>query len=70
MAVAVTTDGGRVVVGRAEPLFDARPRLESYPFTFYDVSADGQRFLVNGLEAPSGTPLLSVVVNWPALLKN
>jgi hypothetical protein len=36
----------------------------------YDVSADGQRFLVNTLmqEATSAAPI-TIVVNWTALLK-
>jgi hypothetical protein len=34
----------------------------------YAVSADGQRFLLNtSLEA--GSPPLTIVLNWPALLK-
>ena len=56
MAVAVGADGARFDAGRPEPLFNARPLQEAYPITFYDVSADGQRFLVNGVEAKSGTP--------------
>jgi Tol biopolymer transport system component len=70
MAVPVRVNGPLFEVGHPEPLFEARPRLESYPFAFYDVSDDGQRFLVNGLEAQSGTPSLALIVNWPALLKN
>ena len=56
MAVAVGADGARFDAGRPEPLFNARPLQEAYPITFYDVTADGQRFLVNGVEAKSGTP--------------
>jgi hypothetical protein len=33
-----------------------------------DISADGQRFLVNGTEDENATPL-TLVVNWPAALK-
>jgi hypothetical protein len=40
MAVPVRAEGRRLTIGRAEPLFDARPRLESSPVTFYDVSAE------------------------------
>jgi Tol biopolymer transport system component len=68
MAVPVRAEGRRLVVGRAEPLFSARPRLESYPFTFYDVSADGQRFLINGADTQGGSAALNLIVNWPALL--
>ena len=34
----------------------------------YDVSPDGQRFLINTAESPFGAPI-NVVLNWPALLK-
>jgi hypothetical protein len=34
----------------------------------YDVSADGQRFLVNTLVETAAEPV-TLVVNWPALLK-
>ena len=70
MAVPVATDGPRFTVGRAVALFNARPQLESYPFTFYDVSADGQKFLISGFTQPSGRSSLSLIVNWPALLND
>ncbi|MGH9315593.1 MAG: hypothetical protein ACRD1P_00560, partial [Thermoanaerobaculia bacterium] len=35
----------------------------------YDVSADGKRFLVNSVSADQGSPPLSLVVHWPALLE-
>jgi eukaryotic-like serine/threonine-protein kinase len=35
----------------------------------YDVSSDGKRFLVNSLPAEQGSPPLSLLVNWPALMK-
>jgi len=35
----------------------------------YDVSPDGQRFLVNQVYESADTPPINVVVNWPALLK-
>ncbi|MBZ5626762.1 MAG: hypothetical protein LAQ69_50010 [Acidobacteriia bacterium] len=34
----------------------------------YDVSPDGQRFLVRAMTGRAGQPL-TVIVNWPALLK-
>ena len=68
MAVPVRFDGGRVIASRAEPLFEARPRVENYPFAFYDVTADGQRFLVNGVEESSQIGSLSLILNWPSLV--
>jgi dipeptidyl aminopeptidase/acylaminoacyl peptidase len=70
MAVPVRADGSTLHVGRAEALFEIRPPLESYPWTFYDVSPDGQRFLINRIVPRSGAPQLSLIVNWPTLLKD
>jgi Tol biopolymer transport system component len=70
MAVPLSAEGSQLQVGRAEPLFGARPKRESYPFTFYDVSADGQRFLISGVETQGRDPAIELIVNWPALLKN
>ncbi|MGE5275506.1 MAG: protein kinase domain-containing protein [Acidobacteriota bacterium] len=35
----------------------------------FEVSADGQRFLVNSLPEDLGSPPLTLVVNWPATLR-
>jgi hypothetical protein len=35
----------------------------------YDITADGQRFLVNTVASDEGSPPLSLVVHWPALLE-
>lgn len=35
----------------------------------YDVSADGQRFLVNSLIEEDSAEPLTLLVNWPALLQ-
>ena len=50
MAVTVDDDGPALEVGPARPLFEARP---VGPRSFFDVSADGQRFLVNSLRSES-----------------
>jgi hypothetical protein len=42
------------------------PTGNSYP---YDVARDGQRFLVQQLLPESAAPPLTVILNWPALLK-
>jgi hypothetical protein len=50
MAVAITGTPDRLDIGVPRPLFAVRPRppvrLDAYP---YDVSPDGQRFVVNAL---------------------
>jgi len=65
-AVSVTMDGDRVEVGSPKKLFPMRPVVPRY---FYDVSPDGQRFLVNTADEPAASTPLTLVVNWPALLK-
>ncbi len=64
-AVAVNTQGAEFQVGAARPLF----RLSSPALGMaYDVTPDGQRFLVNYLPEDTATPL-TLVVNWTAEVK-
>ncbi len=69
MAAEVNGQGLGFKVGAVRPLFQlrlARPRAQR---SEYDVSADGQRFLVNtALEQPTSTPI-TLVINWTAGLK-
>ena len=39
------------------------------PAAGYDVTADGQRFLVNELLRPEEAEPITIVVDWPAALK-
>jgi hypothetical protein len=41
----------------------------SYTRNQYVVSADGNRFLINQPASGASPPPITVVVNWPALLK-
>ena len=51
-----------------KPLFQTRLEFDLLPRQ-YDVSADGKRFLmVQPLEEDASVPI-TVIVNWPALLK-
>jgi Tol biopolymer transport system component/tRNA A-37 threonylcarbamoyl transferase component Bud32 len=69
-AATVNGEGGRFEAGAARPLFAVRPRpwvtLGAYP---YDVSADGQRFLVNTVVEETASSAITLVVNWTAGLK-
>ena len=65
MAAGVTANGSRFDVGALQRLFEV-PMVDG--FWPYDVSHDGQRFLVNTLEGAVAP--LTIVVNWPAGLKN
>jgi serine/threonine protein kinase/Tol biopolymer transport system component len=69
-AAAVNGDGSSFQVGSVQPLFKVRPHpqvsLGMYP---YDVSADGQRFLVNSFVEETTTPAVTLFINWTSQLK-
>jgi Tol biopolymer transport system component len=67
MAVTVTTSGDAFVKGPPQALFETRmrPTYAPYPVN-YDVTADGQRFLIGSVRPDTG-PTISILVNWPAL---
>jgi eukaryotic-like serine/threonine-protein kinase len=74
MAAAVNGQGSDFEVGAAHPLFEVRSRRAVYGnFGFgydYDVSADGQRFLVNtAIAEQPAKASITLVANWPALLQ-
>ena len=67
MAVPVTSKRGYFDAGRATPLFRTRLLTIGSQITglgaYYDVTPDGQRFLINGPPADPGPPM-TVVLNW------
>jgi eukaryotic-like serine/threonine-protein kinase len=73
IAVAVNGQGSAFEVGAAHPLFEIRRRPARYRGISsgnYDVSGDGQRFLVNAAVAGQKTTApITLVVNWPELLR-
>jgi serine/threonine protein kinase len=67
MSATVNGKGGNFEVGVVKPLFGTRPPIGfRYPF---DVSADGQRFLINTFPEQATSAPITVVVNWTAGLK-
>jgi hypothetical protein len=66
MAAEVTLKAGSVEVGQVRPLGIPVPLGRGYT---YDVSLDGQRFLVVAEPGRSASPPLTLVENWTALLK-
>jgi serine/threonine protein kinase len=70
MAVPVI-QGPTFEAGEAVPLFltHTRAHLSSTDLFSYDVSADGQRFLINTKSVEAQTPPLTVVLNWTAQFK-
>jgi eukaryotic-like serine/threonine-protein kinase len=69
-AVVVNATRAGLALGASRPLFKVRPRpfarLDAYP---YDVTADGQRFLVNTFVEEPTAAAITLVVNWPQGLK-
>jgi serine/threonine protein kinase/Tol biopolymer transport system component len=66
MVSEVNVNGETVEIGSARSLFEIRP---GGPGNIYDVSADGQRFLVNMAVEQQITAPLTLVLNWTADLK-
>ena len=67
MAAAVNGKGASFEVGAVKPLFATRIATGgSYQ---YDVSADGQRFLINTAPEQATSAPITVVLNWTAGLK-
>ena len=68
MAVEVKGQGATLEVGAARVLFDVRPGNPTSGYQ-YDVTSDGQRFLVNiSVDQKASSPI-TVVINWTADLK-
>jgi hypothetical protein len=69
MAVPVTT-GAKFDPGTPITLFQATPRqpVTNADLFVYDVSQDGQRFLINTSVKQTESAPMSVVLNWPAKL--
>jgi Tol biopolymer transport system component len=65
-AVPVTMNGADVQLGRAESLFPVSPSTSFH--RTYEVSKDGQRFLI-ATPAQAGGAAITVVLNWQAGLK-
>jgi serine/threonine protein kinase/Tol biopolymer transport system component len=71
MAAATNGEGTAFRVGAVRGLFATRTNIATptNPPSFYNVSPDGQRFLVNTLAEEAAPAPITLVVNWPALLK-
>jgi hypothetical protein len=67
MAIAVHADSTFHADSPAA-LFEMRPTQTPFSSSF-DVSADGQKFLLNTSAVEDGSPPFSLVVNWTAALE-
>jgi hypothetical protein len=67
MSVEVKTNTGRLEAGIPRPLFDMQ---RSSRYGAYDVTADGQKFLLVVSSEEAGAPQpITVVLNWQAGIK-
>lgn len=65
MATEVSVRNGALEVGKTQTLFEGVDPARGY---LYDVTADGQKFIVSRIGGSGGTPL-TLVQNWTELLK-
>ena len=65
MAAEVRANASSFEIGAIRTLFETRPYGV---FARFDVTADGQRFIVP-FEAGTSTTAITLVVNWPSDLK-
>jgi hypothetical protein len=70
MMAAPVTMGTNFDAGTPVALFQTTPRQPVLVFDLfvYDVSRDGQRFLINTEVKQTESTPMSVVLNWPAQL--
>ena len=68
MMAAPVTAGNKFDAGTPVSLFQATPRqaVSSTDMFVYDVSRDGQRFLINTQVKQAEAQPMSVILNWPA----
>lgn len=70
MAASVKSGGTEFQFDAPKPLFRTRTlSLEGAIFHEYDVSPDGQRFLIGTLVGDTRPPSATLILNWPELLK-
>ncbi|MGH9730233.1 MAG: protein kinase domain-containing protein [Candidatus Acidiferrales bacterium] len=67
MSAQISEKQGNFAVGKTQELFKANPGRGGLG-PMYDVTADGKKFVI-AEQAQQDTAPLTVVVNWPALLK-
>lgn len=67
--IALPPPGDGIRVAKASALFATHQANTRSPKPQYAVSSDGQRFLMAIAQVPTVTPL-TVVINWPELLKH
>ena len=69
MAVAIEAAGDTPIVGIPQQLFQVPFGQASFQRNVFDVTSDGQRFLVNTLVEPVRSASIAWVLNWAAELE-
>ncbi len=67
MSAKITETGSGIILGSEAPLFQINAIIG--PGWPYDVSPDGKKFIVANQRQAQASQPLTLVVNWPALLK-
>jgi serine/threonine protein kinase len=67
MAAEVSGQGATLEVGAVRSLFEVRPYFEVG--SVYDLTSDGQRFLINTMVEQKASGPITLVLNWTADLK-
>jgi eukaryotic-like serine/threonine-protein kinase len=65
----VETKGNDLAIGKTSFLFKTVAQTGAYQFYPFDVSGDGQRFMINS-RPDQNSQEITVIANWPAGLKN
>ena len=68
MSAEVKTSSSSFVVGTVRPLFETKPYFGYFTGNLYDVTPDGQRFIVP-YEEEQTERTMALVANWPSALK-
>jgi hypothetical protein len=68
MSVEISEQSSSVVIGKVQTLFQTNP-VPRAPECMYDLTPDGQKFVVVTLALEPGSQPLMLALNWPALLK-
>jgi hypothetical protein len=72
MAASVSGSGTALVIGELKKLFESNVRTVGYAGANahnYDVTADGERFLIAGTDGATSQPPTTLLVNWTAALR-
>jgi Tol biopolymer transport system component/predicted Ser/Thr protein kinase len=69
MSAEISEQGTSLVVGKVAPLFQTNSMYSAHLHWPYDVSTDGKKFVVATQIVQGTSGPLTLVTNWPALLK-